>query len=238
VPRHLVLFAREPAREAREKGLSPAGGAELFASFARSWIDAARSAGARISIAAPAEDMLAWRRRLRGDAVGWISQHGRSFGGRLRQAAAAASIEKSPVVFVGGDVPGDPAALSAAFEALERGASSVLAPSSDGGVSLLALEPADHDLLGGIRSGSSTVFAALVSALRARGRRTVVLELLPDVDRRADVRRLVRSRFSVPSSLIRSALASPRPSRGAPARTPRSLRLAGPSGLRAPPAAA
>jgi glycosyltransferase A (GT-A) superfamily protein (DUF2064 family) len=241
VIRHLVLFAREPGREAREKGISTPAGVELFASFARGWVRAAESAGARVSIAAPAEDLTAWRRRLAGEEVAWIAQSGRSFGGRLAEAAREAARTEGPVVFVGGDVPPDAAALLRAFEALQGkvgtdGISAVLSPAPDGGVSLLALSPEDHDLLAGVRSGSATVFSDLAEALERRGRRVLVLALIPDVDRRSDLRRLFRRALAIPLSLVRAALALPSGLPRAPTRVPRPTLLGQPSPLRAPPA--
>lgn len=239
MPRHLILFAQQPAREAREKGFPSAGGAELFAAFARGWVEAAELARARVTVAAPAEDVFAWRRTIAGPDVAWIPQRGRFIGERLREAAASAGAPGDRVVFVGGDVPPDAAALQSAFDALEAGADAVLAPAPDGGVSLLALRSDDHDLFGTIRSGSATVFSDLAAALAARGRRTEVLPRISDIDGRSDLRRLLRSRSgaAVPASLVRRAL-DIAPPVSAPERTPRDLRLSGPSGLRAPPVAA
>lgn len=247
--RFLLLFAREPSREARSKGFATAGAEDLFAGFARGWIDTASRLGARLVIATPIEDLAAWRRRLGGGgAVDWIVQRGESFGERLRRAARDPSLAEGRVVVVGGDVPPDPESARRAFEALEAGADAVLSPSPDGGVSLLGLTPEDDDLLARMTIGCRTVFASLASALAARGRRCVLLRPSADVDDRAGLRRL-RRRPRVPAgdgpvsppipvSVLRAALSRPFLKSEPAARIPRDQRLSGPSGLRAPPRAA
>ena len=235
--RHLVLFAREPGREAREKGLARRAAAELFAEFARGWLRAAELAGARISVAAPPEDVAAWRRRIPDTDVRWISQRGSSFGDRLRAAGREASPLGGPLVFVGGDVPADAVALRRAFEALERGAPAVLCPAPDGGVSLMGLATIDQDLLARVPWGGSTVFEELVARHAARGKLAEVLQPLPDVDGRRDLRRLLREGVVV-ASLIRAALRVVLRPIGIARPAPRSVRLPAPSRFRAPPAAA
>ncbi len=236
--RSLVLFAREPSSEARAKGFAAAGAADLFASFAVGWLDAAESAGAGLVVAAPAEDLAAWRRRLPPDrGIVWIAQHGRSFGQRLEESARRVVSDGGSAVLVGGDVPPSAPAVSRAFDALDQGADAVLAPSPDGGVSLVALTPLDLDLLRGLAAGSADVFRALAAALEKRGRTVEVIGFAPDVDGRRDLRRLMHSGAVLLSrSLLRRALAIPASPRDGHRPAPRSLRLSGPSGLRAPPA--
>ncbi len=236
--RSLILFAREPSREARSKGLAAAGAADLFASFAAGWLDAAERAGARLVVAAPAEDMTAWRRRLPRDrGIVWIAQHGRSFGERLEESARCAAADGSPAVLVGGDVAPSVEAACRAFDALDRRADAVLAPAPDGGISLVALGPNDFDLLRTLAAGSAGVFRSLVDALAARGRAVELVGFAPDVDGRRDLRRLIRSgAIFLARSLARRALEIPESADGRPRPAPRSLLLAGPSGLRAPPA--
>ena len=238
--RFLVLFARDPAREARVKGFDPSGAEDLFASFAFGWLQAAEEAGARLVVATPAEDLAAWRARLPSDrGILWICQRGRSFGERLEESARRVALRGGSTVLVGGDVP--PCARSArrAFEALERGANAVLAPALDGGVSLVGLGAADLDLLKGLAAGSRDVFETLERDLAARGRSIALVGFASDVDGRRDLRRLLRARkLSDLRSLARRALAVLRPWPRARWSEPRSFLLACPSGLRAPPASA
>jgi glycosyltransferase A (GT-A) superfamily protein (DUF2064 family) len=241
VSRYLVLFAREPAREAREKGFRSPDAAQLFAVFAKGWLEAAWRADARLVLAAPPEDRAAWRRMLGGENdVLWIPQQGRSFGERLEGAARRAAALGGHAVCVGGDVAPTWAGLIEAFEELERGADSVLAPATDGGVSLIGLSLEDLDLLGSIGQRRRDVFVRLRDSLERRGRSVAVVGCLPDVDRRSALRLLPRGNqtFSLVRFLARRILASLRFLEFRRRRpTPRGP-VYGPPVLRGPPALA
>ncbi|HEY6051293.1 MAG TPA: DUF2064 domain-containing protein [Thermoanaerobaculia bacterium] len=238
--RYLVLFAREPAREAREKGFGSSDAVRLFASFASGWARQARRVGATLVIAAPREDRTAWSRRLRGEGpLRWISQNGASFGQRVERTARAAALLRGHAILVGGDVPPCGSILARAFEALETGAQAVIAPAEDGGISLVGLEDPDLDLLGVLAPRRRNVFANLYAALRRRGRTVELLETTPDVDGRRDLRSLVRREGLEPDALelARRCLAAPRveePEENLPLRAPGNP----PADSRAPPRAA
>jgi glycosyltransferase A (GT-A) superfamily protein (DUF2064 family) len=203
--RILVLFAREPGREARAKGFPSREGADLFAEFAAGWLDAARRADAQLAIATPPEDRAAWRRRFSAfEEPLWLIQRGRSFGERLERTARVAATLGANAVLVGGDVVPSPETLEAAFRALERGASAVLAPTPDGGVSLVGLKPGDADLLRAIAPRRRDVFERLSRRLTARGRKAHVVGVAPDVDSRRELRFLLRA-FPLTESLRRAA---------------------------------
>jgi glycosyltransferase A (GT-A) superfamily protein (DUF2064 family) len=236
VNRYLVLFAREPRREAREKGFG-ARGADLFAGFAVGWREAARSCGARLILATPPEDRAAWRHFLpeNEDAL-WIPQRGASFGDRLAGVARQASALPGHAVLVGGDVAPSRSALGEAFAALERGADAVIAPAADGGVSLVALRYADAKLLAALAPRQRCVALQLKRALTARGRRLVLVHCVPDVDGRRSLGSFFRRLGTALRALARRLLDS------RPAYEPRSivspaLLALPPSGLRAPPTA-
>ena len=206
--RAVVLFAREPAREAREKGLPGRAARDFFLRIARGWLCAAKSVGARVVIVAPAEDLGGWRRALAGeDPVLCIAQRGRSFGRRLELAARDIAGLAGRFVVVGGDVAPDATELAAAFAALESGADAVLSPAPDGGVSLISLRPEDLDLLRSIGPRQKDLAASLHGALEGRGRRTVHVGPLPDVDGRSALRGLLRQ-GAVPSDLALLARAA------------------------------
>jgi len=236
--RLLLLFAREPRREALEKGLDAAAGTRLFTAFAEGWTEAARRSGARLVVAAPPEHRAAWQRVLPGTELFFVEQRGRSFGERLEDSARRAAALGGHVVVVGGDVAPAPESLATAFELLEKGADAVIAPARDGGVSLLALPGNDLDLLGRIAPRRSDVFSRLSAGLLARGLRVEVLAPAPDVDGRRRLRSLLRS---LPVSLRHAARLALRPPPNG-FREPLSLSLLPerirPSGLRAPPLAA
>jgi glycosyltransferase A (GT-A) superfamily protein (DUF2064 family) len=236
--RLLLLFAREPHREALDKGLAVGAGARLFTAFALGWIEAARRCGARLVVAAPPEDRAPWQRLLPGTALHFLEQRGRSFGERLENSARQAAALGRHLVVVGGDVAPAAAGLAAAFERLEHGADAVIAPARDGGVSLVALNEDDLDLLGRIAPRRSDVFSRLSAGLLARGRRVEVVAPVPDVDGRRRLGSLLRFLPAPLRSAARLALCPP-PSGF---REPHSLSLlperTRPSGLRAPPVAA
>jgi glycosyltransferase A (GT-A) superfamily protein (DUF2064 family) len=237
VLRFLVLFGREPAREAREKGFAGAG-RDLFAGFGAGWLEAARRSGAELVLAAPPEDRAGWARALPEAAgVRWIPQAGRSLGERLEATARRAARLGGSVVLVGGDVEPASTSLEAAFEALEDGAHAVLAPAPDGGVSLISLGEADLDLLGSIRCRQRELFSRLCECLASRGRRLTIVGYLPDVDGRADLRPLARRGSPVWRSLARAALTASRRPRVPGRARPRAVPISSPTGLRAPPAA-
>ena len=236
--RHLVLFAREPAREARSKGFPSEDGATLFASFAAGWLDAAGSAGAVVVVATPAEDRPAWRDAFRGALQpAWIQQRGSSLGARLEHAAREARSLGGHAILVGGDVVPAPAALEAAFVALESGADAVLGPSPDGGLSLIGLAPEDLDLLRGVRERRRNLFEDLLALLRARGRRVETVAAAADVDGRADLRMLLRASglSALLASAVRRALELAVSLPTATPRRPRVSTLHTPPALRGPP---
>lgn len=235
--RFLVLFAREPARQARDKGLPSPGAVELFGSFARGWQEAARLAGARLIVAAPQEDRAAWNSVFGGAESGWISQRGNSLGARLEDAAKRAASLGGHAVLVGGDVAPSAVALLEAFQAMEGRADAVISPAPDGGFSLVALSPGDFDLLRGVRERRRTVLRDLLRALSARHRTVRLLPPAADMDGRGSLRALLR-RGLLPVSFVplaRLSLAvSPElapQSQSAPSR----VFLHGPTVLRGPP---
>ncbi len=236
--RLLVLFAREPRRQALEKGLPGRAGEQLFTAFAHGWVDAACRVGARLAVAAPRADRAGWQRRLSGTGIAFLDQRGSSFGQRLEDSARRAADLGGSAVLVGGDVAPSSEILARAFGLLEKGADAVLGPSPDGGVSLIALPAEDLDLLRHIAPRRFDVFFRLSESLRARGRRVGLVAAAPDVDGRRQLRSLLPSLPTWLRETARQALALPRSG----FRKQHLLSLLPqrtcPSGLRAPPAAA
>lgn len=180
--RLLVVFARAPRREARDKGLPIEHGSEFFAAIANEWRRAARRVGAAIAISAPPEDLREWRRAFAGSPhVLWIEQRGASFGVRLEDTSRRAGSLARHTVVTGGDVIPSAAVLEAAFRALASGAGAVLAPSHDGGISLLSV-PKDPDLLAPITTRRRDVFRDLRRRLTERGRKVAIIDHVADVD--------------------------------------------------------
>ncbi len=239
--RVVVLFAREPGREARSKSLAAPGARGLFALFAEGWRRAAGECGARLILATPAEDRLAWRRCLRGAPdLPWMRQRGAFFGERLENAAREAASLGGRAVLVGGDVRPSSVVLAEAFAALEAGADAVLTPAPDGGFSLVGLPAEDVSLLARVGPRRRRAFAELFEALCRRGRRVAVTEAAPDVDSPSGLRRLRES--LAPGDPLRGAISAGLQSkpRELPAglASPWSAPKAAPSSPRAPPRAA
>jgi hypothetical protein len=237
--RSLVLFAREPARQAREKGFRSGAAEELFRGFAEGWLEACRGAGARLIVATPPEDRFAWARALPASDVRWIWQRGDSLGARLEDAARRAAALGGPTVLVGGDVAPSAAALTEVFDAIEAGADAAISPSPDGGISLLALSKGDLDLLGGIRTRRRTLLRDLQRELLRRGRCLRVVAPAADVDGRGSLRMVLRE-GGLPETFSRVArqILAGRFSHD-PGESPESpsTSLYGPTTPRAPPAA-
>jgi len=214
---------------------------DLFLGFARGWADAARLSSARLVIATPSEDRPAWERALDGTRHPiWIFQRGHCLGARLEDSARQAAALGGHAVLVGGDVLPSATALLEAFEGLEGGAEASVSPAPDGGVSLVALAPADVDLLRRMRPRVRTVLRDLLFALAARGRSVRVVPPIPDVDGRTGLRSLLRSADLPASLLVIAWSALLRPSVSEPTPPPdATLRvLHGPPVLRGPPPAA
>lgn len=235
--RQLVLFAREPARQAREKGLDGPEAAALFAALAAGWAEAARRVGATLLVATPEEDRRAWASRFDQPPL-WLAQRGSTFGRRLENAARDASRRGGKTVLVGGDVVPAARRLREAFEALEAGAHAAIAPAGDGGVSLIGLSTEDLDLLSGMPRRRRDVCARLLAGLERRRRRVHVLEEASDVDGRRGLRALSRRAEPGLAALVRWSLRRETPRtapvrRAAAGRPDRALPI-----LRAPPRAA
>lgn len=232
--RLLVLFARAPLSEARDKGLPEEPGSGFFLGVAREWREAARRAGAKVAVSAPPEDLSAWRRVLPGAGdVLWIEQRGGTFGARLEDASRRASRFARHVVVTGGDVIPSDAALSAAFDALASGSAAVIAPAPDGGISMVSV-PSDPDVLRSIGRRRRDVFRYVRRRLLARGRAVTVIQSVADVDGPRALRKVTGPvELRQLASYLRRATRPPisRETRAAPAlRAPatRSLLLRGP----------
>jgi glycosyltransferase A (GT-A) superfamily protein (DUF2064 family) len=239
VSRYLVLFAREPRREALAKGFG-ASGQDLFVAFARGWLDLARRARAQIVIATPPEDRPGWRRRLPEAAEAlWIIQAGSTFGDRLEGVARRAAKLPGAAVLVGGDVAPSEQAVLAAFAALESGAQAVVGPAPDGGVSLVALPYEDADLLRFVRPRQGRVAERLRRGLEDRGRSIIRVGSAADIDGLSTLVSFERGLGPCATrALIRGILnAAATRARPARERAP-SLFLANPTSPRAPPVAA
>jgi hypothetical protein len=168
--RCVLLFALPAQQEAKAKRLSQA----------RALFDYSRRRIAAAVAGLPGVDLLV------------LPQRGSGFGERLENAFAdARALGYLEIVVVPGDVPRlGTAQLARAFALLAEN-SVVLGPSPDGGIYLLGILADTFDLgtlLAGVRWRGTTVFADLAGRAGTPG----VLEVLEDLDRPADLRRLLK----------------------------------------------
>jgi uncharacterized protein len=99
----------------------------------------------------------------------------------------------SRVILAGSDVPGlEPGIVLRAFHEL-TGCPVVLAPSRDGGYSLIGLDAPRPDLFAGVEWSTGLVLAQTLSLSSARGLPVALLETLDDLDTFADLERLWHS---------------------------------------------
>jgi hypothetical protein len=177
--RCVVVFARTPFLEARAKRMPAA--ARLFACVRARVLRAAAASGADVLVSSPGP---AGSPRAR---AAILSQRGRTFGDRLRNALAdTRNLGYREIVVVPGDVPGlEPRHLRAAFRRL-RTCSTVLGPSPDGGVYLLGIHGDFEPVLAGVPWCTRLVFARL----RANAGDAAVLSPVADVDTHRHVRAL------------------------------------------------
>ena len=115
-------------------------------------------------------------------------------GARMLAAFETALASHARVLLIGADCPALTAQhLRHADLALRDGNDAVLVPSEDGGYALVGLARCDARLFDGIAWGGTTVLEATRARLAALGWRWRELEMLWDVDRPEDYRRLLAS---------------------------------------------
>lgn len=155
-------------------------------------------AGCRVVVSSPEEPGA--------PALGWLPQRGAGFGERLAGAVGAAEVvAPGPLVLVGTDTPEMGAdEIARALDLLAAGTPRrrrvVLGPSPDGGIYLLAAsEPVAH-LLGAVPWCRRSTRRRLAETFRRAGFEVVELTPLADLDRPADLHRLLarpKARFGV-----------------------------------------
>src|SRR5436305_1386796 len=190
----LLVFTLGAPRESARRRLAPAGLQGMETALRQACFDAAlaagRACGCRLTVCSPERGRLP-------EGVEHLPQRGGDFGARLEGACAAVGRRRGPLVVVGTDVPG--LADRHLREALDLLAGDprrvVLGPSPDGGVYLLAAAAALPPL-GDVRWCRPTTLADLSGVLAAAGREVVLLAPLADLDRPADLDRLLADRGS------------------------------------------
>ena len=122
-------------------------------------------------------------------------QQGKDLGERLQHALETALQDADFAIVIGCDIPQlDTVVLAEACQAMQQDVDAVLVPAEDGGYALLGLREASSLLFDDIEWGSGQVLAQTRERLRRLGWRWRELAPLWDVDRPADLPRLMRLR--------------------------------------------
>ena len=198
----LLVFTLDAAGERARRRLLPRRLGAWETALYRDSLDATLATGranrCELAVCAP-------RRLPLGADVDQFAQEGRGFGARLRHAVSRRQPSpRRPLVVVGSDTPG--LAARHVADALERLAEQpdrlVVGPSSDGGFYLLAATRPVDELLAEVRWLRRDTLASLLAAARARGVEVSLLTPLTDLDRAADLDRLLaRGEAPVPGWL-------------------------------------
>ncbi len=118
------------------------------------------------------------------------AQHGDDLGARMAHIVEVGLATADRVLLVGSDAPGlDASHVAAVAEGLER-ADAVFVPALDGGYVMLGLATRCPELFADMPWGTDRVLARSLDALQKVGRRAVVLDPVPDIDRPEDLRYL------------------------------------------------
>lgn len=121
-----------------------------------------------------------------------VDQEGADLGERMKRAFEHALKESAYAVLIGTDCPVmDGSYIRQALEALEQGADVVLGPAEDGGYVLIGLRRYSAALFDDIQWGSGSVFTQTEARIRQLQWKYVKLQQRWDVDRPADIRRLL-----------------------------------------------
>jgi 2-phospho-L-lactate guanylyltransferase (CobY/MobA/RfbA family) len=186
----LLVFTLGAARESARRSLLPRAlqGMEIGLRQAcfEAAVEAGRACGCRVAVCSPERGWLP-------EGVEHLPQASGDFGDRLERACAKArGRRRGPLLVVGTDVPGlADRHLRAALTLLGNDRHRVvLGPGLDGGVYLLAsLAPLPP--LSAVRWCRSSTLADLSRVLTAAGCEVALLEPLADLDRPADLERLI-----------------------------------------------
>jgi 2-phospho-L-lactate guanylyltransferase (CobY/MobA/RfbA family) len=184
----LLIFTLGPCRENLRKSLLPGGLSaaeyQLHQAGLDVAIEAGRSSGCRVVVAAPRG--LALPRDVQ-----HLSQQGDCFSSRLRNAVRVLQEERpgTPVVVVGTDVPNLAAdhIRAALLRVAVKPKDVVLGPCPDGGFYLLATRQPIDRVLSQVKWCRRDTLASLIDALHSQSLSTHLLSPLRDLDRSEDL---------------------------------------------------
>jgi len=194
----LLVFAKAPRAGSVKTRLIPllgaAGAAALHMRLIAHTLATARAAGiSPLELhAAPDCDDPFLRRCARRYGAALVAQAPGDLGTRMAIALEQALLHSRSAILLGTDCAVLTARhLDAARRVLASGTDAVLAPAEDGGYALIGLARCDRRLFDGIAWGAACVMNQTRAALSELGWRWRELEMLWDVDRPEDYRRLL-----------------------------------------------
>jgi uncharacterized protein len=181
IPVRVLIAAKAPLPGRAKTRLSPPLPVELAARLAEAFLTdvlaAAREVDADAGLLCPARDAADLRTRFAGVRV--VVQVGVGLSGALSSGV------KEGAVVVAGDAPGvRPEAIAAAAAG---DADIVLAPSRDGGFSLIRMRSHHPEVFDGIRWSVGSVLDQIIAASRVAGLTVELLDPVADVDTVADL---------------------------------------------------
>lgn len=196
----VIVFARAPRPGTVKTRLVPLLGADgaagLHARLAKRTLETARAAGfRRIELHGTPDCDDPFFRFCAGQYGATLAlQAPGDLGARMLAAFETTLAAHPRVLLVGSDCPALTARhLRQAERALRDGADAVLAPCEDGGYALIGLRRPAAGLFHGVAWGSDTVMAETRQRMKQLGWSWRELEMLWDVDRPEDYRRLLAS---------------------------------------------
>ena len=117
-------------------------------------------------------------------------QQGEDLGERMHHALQITLVKSSSAILIGTDCPSlTTTDLELAITRLEEGSDAVIAPTEDGGYSLIGLKHPDRSIFENISWGSSAVMSQTIAKMNLTNRSIYKLPMQWDVDRPADLQR-------------------------------------------------
>ncbi len=189
----IAIFARAPTPGKTKTRLIPLLGPRGAAKLQRALIADAVRKLKDLHSRVDSYMFLAGRRVPRGLKLAGLfraQQRGRDLGERLERAFRQLLKDHGSAVIIGTDSPG--LSRTTLLQALREltVCDAVLGPCPDGGYYLVGLRRVERGMLRGVRWGTASAFRDTLRNFLSRGLSCSVLELLGDVDRPQDLRRL------------------------------------------------
>ncbi|MBV6272515.1 TIGR04282 family arsenosugar biosynthesis glycosyltransferase [Alcaligenaceae bacterium CGII-47] len=187
-PVHIVVLAKAPVSGQVKTRLIPALGAQGAADLARDMLyntlghALAAGVGPVELCASPPEHDPAWQAIVLPATVSWSDQGAGDLGARMARAAQRIIATRSAILLIGTDCPKlDATAIRHAASVLAQ-YDAVMAPSFDGGYTLLGLNQFDPSIFTDIAWSTAEVASITRQRLTQLGWRTYSLPMMHDID--------------------------------------------------------